>query len=74
MAKKKRKAFRVLMVPEKGAPAEDENGRKFIRIHEAYAESEAGAREFATEQALDEARAYGTPVYVVKSVEPVKGT
>jgi hypothetical protein len=71
MAKKKQKVFRILLVPEKGAPQEDENGRPLIRVHEGSAESEAGAREYAAEQAMAEAAEHGGAVYVVKSVESV---
>ena len=65
----KRKAFRVLMVPEKGEPQETDEGRKFVRVHEIYAEDEAAARELASEQALAESQEHDRPLYVVKSVE-----
>jgi hypothetical protein len=73
MAKKTKKAgrlaFKVVLRPEDGGVGE--NGRPLVRIMEVFSESEAGAREYATEQALGEHQEHGSPLYVIESVEAV---
>jgi hypothetical protein len=82
MAKKKRKAWKVTLRPAeppftKTSTYTATNGetmeqqRELVRIMEVYAETEAGAAEYAREQALAEHQQHGTALYQVSSVEAV---
>ena len=71
MAKKKSKAYRVVMRPEGGGAHPNDPERELVRYMEVYAESPEAAREYAVESALAESQEHDRPVYQVESVEPV---